>query len=94
MILFAALLLGALAQDNEYGIHMGEFTEPICKKDWCATTSVVTDMWCKELGGKNCEYTCQILFSLVSDDVETDCDDKPMMEKRKWSQNEFFYAPI
>jgi len=51
-------------------------------------------MWCKELGGKNCEYTCQILFSLVSDEVETDCDDKPMMEKRKWSQNEFFYAPI
>jgi len=60
----------------------------------CVYLQVLSDMWCKELGGKNCEYTCQILFSLVSDDVETDCDDKPMMEKRKWSQNEFFYAPI
>ena len=33
---------GQPKKNSVYGIHMGEFSEPICKKDWCTTTSLVT----------------------------------------------------
>merc|ERR1712130_315296 len=71
-----------------------------CDTSICTMDATLSDAECSSDALSSCEVLgknkvfCKFLFSKVDGTIlDSECEEKEM-EKRRWSQNDFFYHPI